>query len=143
MSRNVIFDALLAFGEKIAPPGGASAWAETGRRLKDPTQARMPALFQCEGDDEYQSQLGQMRRRELQVTWVVYQNAGADQGAIPSEASQDFKDALDAAFSDRGVMLETLGGLTFAAFIKGAVRRFSGDFDGIELITVPISIILP
>jgi hypothetical protein len=142
MSRKIIFQALLNFASEIAPPGGGD-WAETGQRTRLPDNVQMPALILVPGDCDYSSSLGQLRKRKEQATLLIYHNAGADQEAIPSDASQDFKDSLDAKFGDKGVHLETLGGLAFAAWIEGAVRRYPGDLDGIELITVPISIILP
>jgi hypothetical protein len=142
MSRNAIFDALLLFASQIEPPG-ASQWSETGRRTKLPDGVQFPALIQIEGDTDYQSRLGQLRRREEQVTLLVYHNVGADQAAIPAAATQDFKDRVDAKFGDEGVRLETFGGLVFAAWINGAIRRYPGDLDGIELITIPISLLLP
>lgn len=142
MSRNAAFDALLAFASQIQPPG-ATDWADKGRRTKLPDGVQYPALIQIEGDCDYQSKLGQMRRREEQVTLLVYQNVGADQGVVPAVATQDFKDRVDAKFGDQGVRLEALGGLVFAAWINGAIRRYPGDLDGIELITIPVSVLLP
>lgn len=146
MSRNAIFDALLAFGVMIDPPGEPTTdWADAARVFKDPTssQIQYPAIYQVEGDCDYQSQLGQLRRREEQVTWVIFHNLGADQSVVPGRYTQDYKDRLDAKFGDTGVRLEALGGIVFAVWIKGAVRRYRGEVDGIEMITVPISLILP
>jgi hypothetical protein len=123
-----------------------AAWSETGRRTKLPDGVQYPALIQIEGDCDYQSKLGQLRRREEQVTLLVYHNVGADQASRlfrPFRDTQDFKDRVDAKFGDQGVRLETLGGLVFAAWINGAIRRYPGDLDGIELITIPISLLLP
>jgi hypothetical protein len=41
------------------------------------------------------------------------------------------------------VNLQTLGGLVFACYIEGAIRRFSGDLDGIEMVIVPLIVLLP
>lgn len=142
MSRNDIFDAMLAIGQQIEPGAPGSLWAETGRKMKVPEQAQMPALFQVEGDSEYQSMLGQAARRKEQVTWVIMHNAGADQSVEPARYSQDLKDRIEAKLT-QPVNIQTLGGRVFAAYIEGAIRRFPGDLDGTELITVPISILLP
>lgn len=142
MNRNLAFDALLAIGAGIQPSPGQS-WAETGRKMKAPEQAQMPALLQVEGDSETKSKFGQLQQRKEQVLWVVYHNAGADQAVEPARYSQDLKDAIEAVFGDKGISFQTLGGQVYAAFIDGAIRRFPGDLDGIELITIPITLILP
>lgn len=143
MSRNAAFDALLSIGASVPPGGIGSTWGETGRKLKLQDQAQMPALFQVEGDTETESRLGQLRRRKLQVTWVIMHNAGADQAVEPSRYSQDLIDAIEAKLGPSGISYETAGGNVYAAYIDGATRRFMGDLDGIELITVPITLLLP
>jgi hypothetical protein len=146
MNRNAAFDALLAYGLGIDPPGEpGTQWGSSGRGFLDPTSSEIqfPALCQVEGDCEYQSSLGQIRRREEQVTWIVFHKIAADQTKKPSPYTQDFKDRIDQKFGDQGIAIESLGGLAFAAFIKGALRRYPGDEDGLEMIAIPISIILP
>lgn len=142
MSRNQIFDSLLALGRQIEPDGPGSEWAESGRRMKTPDKCQMPCLLQVEGDSEFQSKLGQMPRRKAQVLWVVYQDAGKDQSVDPTVKTQDLIDLIEAQFA-APVNIQGLGGLVFAAFLDGAIRRYPGDLDGIEMITFPISILLP
>lgn len=140
MSRNAIYNALLAIGQGITP--GGAAWGETGRRLKDPTQATMPALFQVEPAETVSSHLGQMVKRELGAIWIIYHEAGKDQAAVPNSYSADLMDALELALSG-GPHRQSLGGTAYAAFIDGQVRKWEGDDDGITIITVPIKIVLP
>ena len=142
MSRNAIYDALLAIGAAVAP--GGVAWGETGRRMKDPGQTQMPALFQVENEEHAESQLGRLARRKLQVTWVIYHNTGADQTVAPARFTADAIDALLAALgpTPAGDQL-TLSGQVFAAHVHGSIKRFAGDLDGVELVTIPITILLP
>lgn len=144
MSRNVAFDALLAIGASIPPGGGATTWAETGRRLKAETQAQKPALFQVDGDTTTESRLGQLSIRKPQVHWVIMHDAGTDQSIEPSRYSADLVDAIEAKFNvDKGIKFETLGGNVYSAFIDGTIRRVPGDLDGTEWIIVPITLLIP
>lgn len=143
MSRNEMFDALLALGQTIEPSGPGSTWGEIGRKFKDPATAQYPALWQVEGDSENQSKLGQMQRREEQALWVIIQGSGKDQAIEPARFTQDLKDKIEALFRDTGISFQTLGGQVYSAWIKGALRRFPGDVDGIEMLTVPIALLLP
>ena len=142
MSRNAIYDALLAIGTAIAP--GGVAWGETGRRMKDPGQAQMPALFQVESEEHVDSQLGRLARRKLHVTWVIYHNTGADLTVAPARFTADAIDAILLALGPTaaGDRL-SLTGQAYAAFVEGSIKRFAGDLDGIELVTIPITILLP
>jgi hypothetical protein len=141
--RNQIFDGLMTLGASIKPgPGGADNWGETGRKLKDYTTAQLPALFQVEGDTDYRSMLGQAARRAQQVTWVMIHAKGADQAEVPATYSADWIDSVEAKLT-QPVNLQTLGGLVFACYIEGAIRRFSGDLDGIEMVIVPLIVLLP
>jgi hypothetical protein len=140
MSRNQIYDALLALGSAVQPAG--SAWGETGRKLKTSDKAQMPALFQVEPDEDHQSKLGQMKRRELSVIWIIMHTNGKDQGNVPARFTADLLDLIDAAFPDRP-NVQRLGGLVHAAWIEGQIRKWEGDTDGITILTVPIKLLLP
>jgi hypothetical protein len=143
MSRNAAFDALLALGLTLPPPGpGGTVWGDSGRRWKDYTATQLPALWQIELDIDYGSMLGQANKREQQVWWSVVHAVGKDQNAVPAAASADFLDALDGKMCNP-VHRQSLGGLVYAAFVKGAIRRFPGDGDGIEILQVPITVLLP
>lgn len=143
MSRNDIFNALLAIGQAIEPSTG-NQWLDIGRQMKAPENAQCPALFQVEGDCDTNSRLGQMNKRVEQVTWVIYLNYAKDQATIPAVATQDLKDAIEAKLGELpSGNPQTLGGLVYAAYIDGAIRRFPGDLDGLELLTVPIKLLLP
>jgi predicted DNA binding CopG/RHH family protein len=143
MSRNDAFAALLAIGAQIEPGAPGSAWGEHGRKMKPPEKAQMPALFQIEGDSEAESKLGQLIKRKQQVLWVIIQNTGKDQSVEPAINSADLIDRVEAKFGDKGLSYQTLSGNVYAAYIDGAIRRYPGDIDGIEMITVPISVLLP
>ena len=142
MSRNAIYDALMAVGAAIVPSYGVS-WGETGRRCKTPDQSQMPALFQVELEEKVDTNLlGQVGRHKLEVLWVIYQSSGTDQTTVPAKFSADAIDNIVAAFSSN-VGRQTLGGLAYAAYVNGSIKRFMGDVDGIEIITVPITILVP
>lgn len=142
MSRNAIFNALASVAAGIQLNGSA-AFAETGRRLKSPDQAQMPALFQVEPQETIQTPDGRLRKRTIEVMWFIYHTAGADQSAIPASTSADLFDAIEAALAPDAGQYQTLGGLVFAAFIDGQVRKWDGDLDGTTIMIIPIKLILP
>jgi hypothetical protein len=142
MSRNAVYDALLALGASI---NGASFGqiVESGRRLKMWDKAQKPALFQVEPDDNYKSHLGTLTKRSLKVTWVIYHNAGKDQSGTPASVTADILDAIDAILPSASGRYQTLGGLVYAAYIDGQIKKFEGDLDGQTIITVPITVLIP
>lgn len=142
MSRNAIFTALLALGGGVTA-GVLGPLAETGRRLKVWDQAAMPSLFQVEPNTDTASKLGTLPRRTLKVTWVIYHNAGKDQGSVPAAVTSDLLDSIEAAFPTIAGSYQTLGGLVAAAYIDGTIHAFEGDLDGQTVVTVPISILVP
>lgn len=142
MSRNSIFDALLALGAAILPLGPGSAWGAASRRLGDPHKGPKPALYQVEFAEKIESRLGQMPKRQLSVMWIIYHDAGKDQAAIPAATSANLIDAIEAKLS-APVHRQSLSGQVYAAFIDGEIRKWEGDDDGLSIITVPITILLP
>lgn len=143
MSRETAFDALLALGAALTAPGGGT-WGDIGRRWKDYTKAPLPALWQLEGDVDYTSaNHGQLTKRKAQVHWAIVHNVGKDQSAVPSSATQDFLDAVDAKFINPKIGPITLNGQVYAAYIQGTVRRYAGDQDGIEIVVIPIIVEFP
>lgn len=104
----------------------------------------MPALFQVEWEEKIDTQmLGQIGRHKLEVLWVIYQNTGADQATVPAKFSADAIDAIVAALGTQSGNRQTLGGLAYAAYVNGSIRRFMGDVNGIEIVTIPITILIP
>jgi hypothetical protein len=144
MSRNQAFNNLLALGLTLIPPGGTAPtdWGDSDRKWKDYTKVKLPALWQIELDTEYTSRLGQLAKREQQVWWSIVHNVGKDQAKVPAEATADFLDRAEALLCNP-IHRQSLGGLVYAAFIQGTVRRFPGDGDGIEILQVPITVLFP
>lgn len=141
MSRNQIFNALLAIGATIQP--GGTAWGEHGRKLKTVEKAQLPALFQVEPDENFASRQGQMIKRELSAVWIVMHNFGKDQSNTGAEFTADLLDLIDAKFPDPGLTPQRLGGLVRACWIEGQIRKWEGDLDGLTILTVPIKILIP
>ena len=142
MSRNAIYDALMEVGAGLIGTSFGTM-QESGRRLKMWDRVQKPAIFQVEPDDMVKSQIGQLSKRTLKVTWVIYHAAGKDQSATPAAVSADILDAIDAALPALPGMYQTLGGLVVSAFVDGTIKKFEGDLDGQTIITVPISILVP
>ena len=142
MSTNAIYDALLALGASVTT-ASTGPMIETGRRLKLFDKAQKPALFQVEPDDNIASKLGQLQRRTLEVTWIIYHSVGKDQSTVPARATADIKDAVLGLFPTANGRLQTLGGLVVAAYVNGRIRSFEGDIDGQTIITIPLTILVP
>lgn len=142
MSRNAVFDALLALSDITW--GNGATFVERLRRLKMWDKAPIPSLYQIEGTENVASLDGQLDKRTLRANWIVYHRGGKDQAATPAQVSNDILDALETAFRPTlpGAR-QTLGGLAYRAFIDGAIHKDNGDLDGQALLIVPITIILP
>lgn len=141
MSRNAIYNALLAIGAAVVVDG--VAWGESGRRLKTPDQSQLPALFQVEPQETHQSMAGLAAKRTFDVMWFIYHNTGADQSAVPTSYSADIIDAIETALSSVPGVRQDLGGQTFAAFIDGQIKKWEGDLDGITIMMIPIKVVAP
>lgn len=145
-SRKPAFEALLALGAGLTPPGKTTPgdWGEPPqRRWKDYSTAQLPCLWQLETDIDYKSEHGRLTKRKQQVYWAVVHNVGADQSALPADATAIFLDDVDAALINPKVGMQTLGGNCYAAYVQGTIRRYPGDQDGIEIVVIPIIVELP
>jgi hypothetical protein len=142
MSRNAVFDALLALTDITW--GSGQQFQERSRRLKMWDKAPAPALYQIEGSESVMSTDGQLDKRTARATWIIYHVAAKDQSATPAQTTNDILDALEAKFRPAlpGAR-QTLGGLAYRAFIDGTIHKDNGDLDGVAQIIVPITIILP
>ncbi len=145
MSRTAAYQALLALGVSLPPPGPpGTVWGDTGRRWKDYNTAQLPCLWQLEIDMDYGSaNHGQLAKRKQQVYWAVVHNIGKDQESVPADATADFLDAMDAKVINPKIGPLTLGGNCYAAYVQGTLRRYPGDTDGIEIIIVPLIVEFP
>lgn len=141
MSRNAIYDALLALGASIT--GSFGSIQESGRRIKQWDKVQKPALFQVEQLDDVKSNLGTLQRRTLKVTWMIYHDAGRNQSIEPARTSADIIDAIERVMPNIAGSYQTLGGLVYAAWVDGQIRKFEGDIDGQTIIAVPISVLIP
>jgi len=142
MSRNAVFDALLALSD--VSWGSAEQFAERSRRLKVWDKAPSPSLYQVEAGESVVSIDGQLDKRTVRANWIIYHRGGKDQAATPAETSNAILDALEAKFRPAlpGAR-QTLGGLAYRAFIDGTIHKDNGDLDGQAMLIVPITIILP
>ena len=142
MSRNAVFDALLALSDVTW--GAGEQFQERSRRLKMWDKAPCPSLYQIEGTESVVSTDGQLDKRTARATWIFYHQGGKDQSATPAETTNAILDALEAQFRPTlpGAR-QTLGGLAYRAFIDGTIHKDNGDLDGTAQIIIPITIILP
>jgi hypothetical protein len=83
-----------------------------------------------------------MQKRQFSAMWFIYHSAGKNQAKIPAETTSDLMDQIDAKLQ-ANVHRQSLGGLVYAAFIDGQVRKWEGDLDGLTIIMIPIRILLP
>ena len=121
----------------------------TGRRARDPRTIGpedSPACFLVISEEEIVAQPNaNPSRRTLKFTAFVYNDIGNDPNAYPETALNAATDALEQALvadSDR-TRTCTLGGLVFAALIRGQVRRAPAEITGKALALVPIEVVLP
>lgn len=142
MNRNAIFDALLALSDVTW--GADERFVERSRRLKMWDKAPAPSLYQIDGSETITSNDDQLDMLTLRANWVIIHRGGKDQATTPSEVSNDILDAVENAFRpDFPGLKETLGGLVYRAFIDGSIHKDNGDLDGVAMLIVPITILVP
>ena len=128
----------------------AAPFATVTRRLLAPEQmcaVGAPGLALVVHHEAYhRPNLAQPPRRTLTASAIVYVDAGgANPNAVPDSLLNPILDALDAALlpDNAATGLCTLGGLVFAAAIRGDVVRAPGDKTGKGVAVVPIDLVLP
>lgn len=83
-------------------------------------------------------------KRTFKAELVIYISAGSDQTTIPDETVCDLMDELDTIFRPPiGSQTLTLSGLVDFCYIDGEVLCVPGDLDGIGLMHVPLTIVVP
>ena len=121
----------------------------TGRRARDPTAvtpALSPACFLVVSSERIRRESpSKPPVRTLEVSAFVYNDVGPTANAIPETVLNASMEALEAALAadDFARNACTLGGLVYAAYLNGEVRRAPAELTGKALAIVPIEIILP
>ncbi len=145
MNAERIYQALFDLTQNLAwSPSGALAFS--GRRVKTfedlPAQ---PALCQAETDETVAQVTSQEAVTTLGASWLIYHQAGKDDGAVPAQTTNAILGAVRALFVDPSEpdFAQTLGGLVHKCWIEGRIQKFQGDLDGQTLIVVPIKILVP
>ena len=153
-AREDIFNALFALVSSGEGQGGVVQWADggafvfTSRRVKDFSDltGQQPALCQAEHSESINQTTKLPYTRTFKVKWVIYHQAGANSGSVPSTTNNNILDALEAAIAPPPYQqdeCQTLGGLVYHCFVDGEVFRDPGDLDGQALMIVPITILAP
>jgi hypothetical protein len=140
-----IYQALFDLTAGLAwAPSGALAFSS--RRVKTfedlPAQ---PALCQAETDETVAQRTGMQPTTTLGASWLIFHQAGKDDGAIPAQTTNAILAAVRALFVDPTDpdYAQTLGGLVHKCWIEGRIQKFQGDLDGQTLIVVPIKVLAP
>jgi hypothetical protein len=142
-TREAVLSALLARVQAL------NYFAATGRRARDPSAigpSQSPACFlvvQAENFVRPKDNLPPIRT--LTVWAFLYNDVGADPNAIPEEGLNLATEQLEVALAPDNPRtgLCTLGGLVFAALLKGKAERAPAELTGKALAIVPIEVILP
>ena len=142
-TREAVLSALLAAVE------AQSFFATTGRRARDPSvivPTLSPACFLVRsGETVRRNSPSAPRITTIHVSAFVYNDVGAEPNAIPETALNNAMEALEAALAidNQAAQTCTLGGLVYAAFLRGEVHTAPAELTGKALAIVPIDIILP
>lgn len=121
----------------------------TGRRARDPSTvgpSESPACFLVVSHEKIQSEPGaRPPLRTLSFTAFVYNDIGVAPNAYPETALNAAMEALEAALAPDNPAAKTctLGGLVYAALLRGDVHRAPAELTGKALALVPIDVILP
>jgi hypothetical protein len=145
MDAEPIYRALFDLTDGLAwPPGGAMQFR--ARRVKTfedlPAQ---PALCQAETDETMAQVTSQQSLTTLGASWLIYHQAGKDDGRVPAETTNAILTAVKALFVDPSdpTFAQTLGGRVHKCWIEGRIQKFQGDLDGQSLLVVPIKVLIP
>jgi hypothetical protein len=142
-TREQILDALLA---NIA---AQNYFVLKSRRMSDPRKLgpdKTPACFLVVSSEEYVRPSPNLPpKRKLKVGAFIYNDVGPELNAIPEAALNNAMEVLEAAVAPDNARTQfcTLGGLVFAAYLNGEVRRAPAELTGKALAIAPIEIILP
>lgn len=121
----------------------------TGRRARDPSSVgtgQSPACFLVRsGEDIRRDTSAKPAIRILKVHAFVYNDVGAEPNAIPETALNNAMEALESALAIDNHALNTctLGGLVYAAYLRGEVITAPAELTGKAMQIVPIEIVLP
>ena len=145
ITRNQIMDALLAQFED-----NMTTVKFFERKFQEfsqtPMSGDMPILMLCKTKENYPPRAikSEPPKRTFTVEAIIYISAGQDQNATPDETVCDIMDDVDLALRPVGVnKTQTLGGLVSHCYIEGDVICVPGDLDGLGMIHVPLTIVLP
>jgi hypothetical protein len=145
MDAEPIYQALFELTAGLAwAPSGALAFSS--RRVKTfedlPAQ---PALCQAETDETVTQVTGMPARTTLGASWLIFHQAGKDDGAVPTQTTNAILAAVRGLFIDPTDpdFAQTLGGAVHKCWIEGRIQKFQGDLDGQTLIVVPIKLLVP
>ncbi len=142
-TREAVLDALLA---KVQALG---YFVSTGRRARDPATigpAQSPACFLVVSSEEIARPSQNLSAiRTLTVSAFLYNDIGAAPNLYPETALNNAMEQLEAALAPDNPRTQfcTLGGLVYAAYLKGTVHRAPAELTGKALAIVPIEIMLP
>lgn len=107
-----------------------------------------PALFMLEEDEDAERRRAGMppRRLTMAVKGVIV--TSSKDLAIPAAALNPLLDAIDDILAPNpnpnlGILQQTLGGVTYDAWISGRIIKVPGYGDGIAVAVVPISVLIP
>lgn len=145
MSREDIFGALFDLSATLtwgSPPRALGYRSRRVRTFADIT-GEFPAFCQAEHDETHTQTVGMPAIRTLKASWIIYQNVGTDPDAVPATETNLILDAIEALFPTAEDEWQSLGGLAYSCMIDGKVFKDPGDLDGIGLLIVPLSIVVP
>jgi hypothetical protein len=145
MDAETVYAALFALTSGLAwAPSGSLLYSSRRVQTFDDLPAQ-PALCQAEHDETVVQVTGMESRTTLGASWLIYHQAGKDDGAIPAQTTNAILTAVKALFVDptEPDLAQTLGGLVHKCWIEGRIQKFQGDLDGQTLIVVPIKVLVP
>jgi len=143
VTREAAIEALFA---KLS---GAYTFGVATRRPTMPSQLASsgggPGFALVIDREVYERKINMPPVRTIHAKAIIYVDVGANANAIPDAILNPIKDAFDAALApdNRVTGLCTLGGVVYAAYIRGEVIQAPGDMTGKGLALMPVEVILP
>jgi hypothetical protein len=140
-----IYQALFALVSSVTTAQGQK-FVTASRRLRhwaDTNASDQPAVFQCQGQEDYKTRQGLPPVVTLNSKLWIYAKIPGDTGAVASSQLNPLKDAVFAALNPSPVTgLQTLGGLVYHAWIEGSALTDEGVLGDQAVIVLPVKIVV-
>lgn len=143
-NTEAIYQALFALVSQVKADG--SGFVTVSRKLKhwtDVNGADQPALFQCQGIENYKPRQGLPPKVTLECKLWLYAKYPQDTSGLASPVLNPLKDAIFQALAPSVITgVQNLGGLVYHAWIEGDILTDEGVLGDQAAMVIPVKIMV-